>query len=213
MENSPKSYEDAPREIALEANQLHGKSAPQEEIGRFLVSNETDTAKSKNREAAIDKRVETMSHSELMDISSKIIIEGTSLKKIYETHLVGERGLRRLVGEYLRTGDIMYSLKFELLQHEMDFERDPQLRDRIKREIQAPNGGRPLNTLLQQAGVVEGHEVAGKKEDAAILGTRLLRADSQRAQDFRHRRFLDMAFISIILILLLLVIILIISRR
>jgi len=213
MENSPKSYEDVPREVALEANQLHGKSAPPEEIGRFLVSNETDTAKSKNREAAIDKRVETMSHNELMDVSSKIIIEGTSLRKIYETHLVGQRGLRRLVGEYLRTGDITHSLKFELLQHEMDFERDPQLRDRIKREIQTPRGGRPLNTLLQQAGVVESHEAADKKDDVVSLGKRLQQVDSQHIQAFRNRRFLDIAFISIILILLLLVIILIISRR
>lgn len=211
MENLPKSYEETSREVALEANQLHGKIAPPEEIGRFLISTETDPADNQNREAAINKRVETMSHSELLDVSDKITVEGTSLKKIYETHLIGERGLRRLTGEYLRTGDIRDLLRHELMQHEIDFERDPQLRDRIKREINASGSSAPLNALLQQAGVVEGDE----KGEAVMLKERLLNPNRQKLQphqSFHRSKFLDIAFISIILILLLLVIVLLIGR-
>jgi hypothetical protein len=71
-----------------------------------------------------------LNHRELMLMSEKIVIEGSSLKQIYENHLIGERGLRRLLSEYLKGQDIKKALKREMVEKQIDFERDPILRDR-----------------------------------------------------------------------------------
>ncbi len=213
MENSPKLYEDTQREIAPEANQLHGKTAPSEEIGRFLLSTEAyngaDGDRVTEREAAINKRVETMSRQELLDISGQISIEGTNLRKIYETHLIGERGLRRVVAEYLRSGDTRSLLQFELLQHEIDFERDPQLRDKVKRQI-AVSGDKALDNLLQKAGLSKPGE---EKESLTAAAADAFKSnDEPTILSPSHRRLLDIGLVGIILILSLLVIILAVRR-
>jgi hypothetical protein len=227
MENSPLSPEDNSEDhstahtrnvealgaMVIEPNQNHERLQPGthtgEEIGRWLLSNEINPTSERNRAAAIDKRVETINTNDLLAVSDKIMIEGTSLRKIYETHLIGERALRRLVGEYLRTGDIRNSLKFELLQHEVDYERDPQLRDKIKREMKT-GGSVPLDTLLHEAGVMETDQSATHS-----LKERLLEADNHHPLEglLGNRKFLDRVFISVILTLLLLIIILFIIRR
>ena len=213
MENSPRSTENKRQEYWEQdaSFERQANSAPPKEIGRFLVSNETDEIAASNREAAIGKRVETMSRTEVMDISGKIMVEGTSLKRIYEANLISENGLRRLVGEYLRTGDIRGLLKLELLEREIDFERDPQLRDKIRRQISEP-GGKTLNILLKEAGLNKPGETktATKPEnDALMAAARTLRGGGMSPQ---KRRLIDVAFISIISVLLLLVIIIAISR-
>ena len=63
------------------------------------------------------------------------MIDGSSLRQIYETRLVGERGLRRLVAEHLRGGDLKRAFRREITEREIDFERDPAMRDSTFRTI------------------------------------------------------------------------------
>jgi len=102
---------------------------------------------------SIEKQVGTMSRAELLAVSEKIAVEGTTLRQIYETHLVGERGLRRLVMEHLSGGDVPRALRRELVEREIDFERDPILRDRARASL-AGAGKSALNSLVQQAGAI-----------------------------------------------------------
>lgn len=72
----------------------------------------------------------TMSREELLEASEKIVVGATTLRQVFETHLISERGLRQAVNEYRRGGDIRRVLAEELLIKELGYELDPQLRDR-----------------------------------------------------------------------------------
>jgi hypothetical protein len=76
-----------------------------------------------------ERNIETLNRNDLLSLSEKIVLDGSSLRQIYETHLIGERGLRRLVAEYLHGGDVKKILRKEIVDHEIDFERDPAVRD------------------------------------------------------------------------------------
>ena len=109
-----------------------------ERIGHVLVNSGNPKAPEQDKgrwprnlqnASSTGKRIDTLSRAELMDLSEKVIIDGSNLRQIYETHLIGERGLRRLVAEHMHGGDLRKALRQEVLEREMDFERDPALRD------------------------------------------------------------------------------------
>ena len=77
-----------------------------------------------------DTSAEVISHNKLLEISEKIVVGATTLRKVFETGLVSERGLRRIVGEHLRGGNIQPILTEELLIKERGYELDPLFRDR-----------------------------------------------------------------------------------
>jgi adenine-specific DNA methylase len=79
--------------------------------------------------------VRTMKRQELIAISEKIIVEGASLKHMYDNGLFSERALRRLVIEYMQDRDIVPKLRREILEKQIDYERDPLLRDSYNRDI------------------------------------------------------------------------------
>jgi hypothetical protein len=91
---------------------------------------ESKVASDKGAGPAMEKPLSSLSRAELLNLSEQIQVDGSSLRQIYETHLVGERGLRRLVAEHLQGGDIKKALRQEIVEREIDFERDPVLRDR-----------------------------------------------------------------------------------
>jgi hypothetical protein len=215
------------RATAPEANLLHGGQRALERIGQVLIGVEArnDVARSpavapealkptantkviQEKEQAITKRAETMNRTELMRISEKIIIEGSSLRQIYETHLIGERGLRRLVAEHLRGGDLKKVLRREIVEREIDFERDPIMRDHAP---QAAGGSTTastaLNGLLKQAGVT-----SSDKEEVAFLKARAAYESKEQAQQKKQRHLIDVSFAGTILILVVLVIILLITH-
>ncbi len=153
---------------------------------------------------SVEKRVSVMPRAELLAVSETIVVEGTTLRQIYETHLIGERGLRRLVAEHLGGGDMPRALKRELVEREIDFERDPVLRDRARASL---NGGgkSALNTLVQQAGAM------AVLEDQAQVANQPPVATAKRGNATMHtttRRAADIALISIITILLAFIIVL-----
>jgi hypothetical protein len=49
---------------------------------------------------------------------------------VYETNLITEQGLRRLVGDFERGANVQAALQRELIEKEMSYERDPRLRNR-----------------------------------------------------------------------------------
>lgn len=78
------------------------------------------------------EEIKTMRRQELLAVSDKIRIEGASLKDMFENNLFSERALRRLVEHYLKGKDIRAELRREIVEREIDFERDPILRDRSR---------------------------------------------------------------------------------
>ena len=75
------------------------------------------------------KSVEMLTYQELMQVSEKIVVEGASLRSIYESRRITEKGLRRLVGEYYRGGNMRKRLAKEMVEKEREFEVDPHLRE------------------------------------------------------------------------------------
>lgn len=219
MENSPSTTESNPedqRTVAPEANQLHGKNLPPERIGQVLISSEaqpdqTDSAATSAE--AISKRVATMSRRELLELSEEIAVDNTTLRHVYDTHLIGENGLRRLVHEHMRGGNLKEALQHEILEHETAFERDPQLRHQqppqlVRSDTRAKNINLNLNDLLGKAGLTKldpTRELAAPK----LLSEHLAKRSSLQTS---QRKLLDVALIAIIVILLILVILLAMSR-
>jgi hypothetical protein len=210
MESSPTvSKKENPEEpghraVAPEANQLHGKELPPERIGQVLISGE---AKPENHTG----NVATMSRSELLDLSREITVDNTTLRHIYDTHLIGENGLRRMVQEHMRGGNLQEILHDEILEHETDFERDPQLRHQLLRRDQQPESVN-LKDLLAKAGIVETEGAGRQAADYSKRPVTPEHLERHLLQQAQQRKLLDFAFIAIILILLILVILLAMSR-
>ncbi len=96
---------------------------------------------------------QSLSRAELLEMTDKVIIDGTSLRQIYEGHLIGEKGIRRIVAVYLRGGNIKRALRRELVQKEIDFERDPKLRDKGALAAKPEEDKSPLNQILKTRGI------------------------------------------------------------
>jgi hypothetical protein len=159
-----------------------------------------------------NKRIETLSRPELLAISEQIAVEGSTLRSVYETHLIGEQALRRLVAEYMHEGDISKALQREIVEHEIDFERDPALRDlampgesdddsREAKKVTAP-GREALNQLLQKA---EAGIDAGSDEDFVYDKTESKAKDKRPGPKTQGRKPADTVMGAIIIMLIFLV--------
>ncbi len=196
------------RAKAPEANRLHS-AVPPERIGRVVITAEASKPAKVEKATLlpIDRHVETLSRADLLELSSKISIEGTNLRNAFENHLIGEKGLRRIVIEHLRGGDIRKVLKREILEHEIDFERDPMMRDKAQ---QSSSNMTALNDLLQKANATAEAE---NKSDDMVLDARIKYAENQKRRQQQRRSTIDVAMISTIAVLLFLVIMLAINRH
>lgn len=212
------------RAPAPEANQLHGKRHAPEQIGHMLVVAESarktqvvaeNLQKTVEKQPApplsVERNIDTLNRVDLLKLSERIVIDGSSLRQIYETRLVGEKGLRRLVKEYLKGGDIKKALRHEIVEREIDFERDPGLRDRTPQAATPKGGGRAatLNDLLQNAAV----GVEEDKEEVAFLKARSAYEEFEREKQSSKQHLIDISFVGIILMLLGLVVFLVITNQ
>lgn len=159
------------------------------------------------------KNIETMSRAELMVLSEQVVIDGTSLRQIYETHLVGEKGLRRLLAEHFRSGDLKKALRHEIVERQIDFERDPAVRDMaVYAEPVAASstdsGKAALDKLLMQTDLA----ADDRGEEAAFFKARALYEADQLLQHKQQRRVIDISVAAVIAVLLLLVLVLLMSR-
>lgn len=74
------------------------------------------------KQFSAEKQSLRMSRVELTKVSEKIVIEGVSLQKIYDSHLINDRAQRRIVTVYLRGGNIQKALRRELDVRSVAFE-------------------------------------------------------------------------------------------
>ncbi len=187
------------RQPALEANQLHAPHKRQEHIGHMLV-----TAEVRPAAAVSEQKAATMSRVELLSLSETIMVNGSSLRQIFESHLIGEHGLRRLIAEYARGGDLKKALRQEVIEREIDFERDPAMRD-LPLQAAAPlsgSGKAALNTLLKQAAA----SIPAAQEEAAFFKARARYDAVQQSQRQKQRRAIDIAMTAAITVLVVVVI-------
>ncbi len=99
-----------------------------EHIGKVVVKQERTTSKHSPENSM--KQAKTMHRAELLEISERIKVEGASLRHMFDNNLFGEGALRRLVGAYLEGRELQPLLRREILERQIDYERDPLLRDR-----------------------------------------------------------------------------------
>ncbi|MGH7241055.1 MAG: hypothetical protein ACREGB_02035 [Candidatus Saccharimonadales bacterium] len=102
-------------------------------------------------ESMTAERVPQMSMREVLALAADITIDGTSLKKIYEAKQITEPGLRRLAQEHLRGGDVKRGLQKELIVKQMQYERDPQMRDRLAASYTSIEAAQPQSTTEGRA--------------------------------------------------------------
>jgi hypothetical protein len=184
---------------------IERRSAKPERIGHMLM-----TAESKPKRLT-DKKVETMNRPDLLKLSNEIMIDGSSLRQIYETHLIGERGLRRLVAEYMRDGDLKQALRLEIVERERDFERDPAMRH-LSDEIELTGDHVQSRTTLEQ--LLTKADLASEQasRETAFFKARARFETQELLQHKRRRRVMDISLAAVIALLLLLIIILVLRR-
>ncbi len=186
------------RQPAPEAHQLHGSKRSQEHIGHMLLAAESSGEKSDK--AASRRQIETMPRAELLSLSEKIMINGSSLRQIYESHLIGEHGLRRLIIEYRRGGDLEKALRVEVIERELDFERDPAMRG-LSRQASTPimgDGRLALDTLLKHAAA----SLPEVQEEAAYFKARAEYEAVESTRRHRQRRLIDIVLTTSIIVLI-----------
>ena len=182
---------------------------------QFSKPNRVELKQTAERNTPIinEKSVETLSRAQLLQLSEQIIVEGTSLRKIYETNLVGEKALRRLVMEHMRGGDMGKALKREITEREIDFERDPVMRDMAASGGTSAGGTNvggqaALNQMLERAEA----SLPAENAEAAFYKARAGYEIEQSNKQKQRQQLIDVSFGSIILILLGAVIYLFIAR-
>lgn len=219
VETNPQS--NRPERRGQHADALHQVHAP-EHIGHVLVTaNEQARPRAEKHNKATQtsgpevvsaKRIQTMSRAELLALSEKIMVDGTSLRQVYETHLVGERGLRRLIAEYYQGGDLNEALRRELLEREIDFERDPAVRDmnpQLSQKTNAPTGKAALEQMLKVAAEV----INDDSEELAFYKANAAQKEHRREKQQRNRRLFDLSLGGVIALLIVLVIVLWLTRH
>lgn len=153
------------------------------------------------------RNLNTLNRADLLSLSETIMIDGSSLRQIYETHLIGERGLRHLVSEHLTGGDLKKALRVEVVEREMDFERDPALRAVLPEQIKGGNSAK-LEELLEKAAL----NVADSGEEAAFFKAQARYEASQQQQRQQQRQYIDFGIGIVIVILLIIVVLLFLIR-
>lgn len=230
----PKVEEASAEEPPVEELEIPRKQeAKPEQIGHMLLSNEAqpelspkplaEAAESSMQaekklkieaspiEPVSGKRLDMLNRAELLKLGEKIEINGNSLKHIHETHLIGERGLRRLIAEHLQGGDLSRALRREITEHERDFERDPVMRDIAPMTTASFDGGKnaALEKLLQRADV----SMVESGEQTPAFKAPARRKTVSRHHHFQYRRLLDVFLTLTIATLLLLIIIIYLVRH
>ena len=188
--------------------------AKPEDIGHVMVAATTNPERSistkpakmtKAEELSAGKQAETMSRSELLGLSEKIAVDGTTLRQIYETQLISEKGMRRIVAEHLRGGNVAKALRRELVERQIDFERDPILRDKNHGGGSLGGGKSALGAMLVKAGV-------SQPDDAEVIGSKARKKKkaqtSQTDESAAPKSAVaDVSLIALISVLLLIIII------
>ena len=213
-EESPRKAKPKPERIGkvvLGTEALAGRQV--RPVTEAAESSKTAEEKMKVKSSPVEpvsgKHVDTLSRGELMELGAKIEVNGSNLRHIYETHLIGERGLRRLIAEHLRGGDLTAALRREVMEHEIDFERDPMMRDSAA-PVSAPVdiSSHALEKLLEKADV----SLADNGEQAAIFTAQAQHQTAAEERYSHQRRMLDITLIATISFLMILILVIALIR-
>ncbi len=110
----------------------------------------------------------SLTDKEIISLSEKIKIEGVSLKTFYQNKEVSFNGLKRILNEYLKTGSIEKILKKELIEHQIDFEKDPILKDVRNDDFYTESSSpKSINELLAKKGL----DIVSKQGQNIVLST------------------------------------------
>lgn len=123
------SLEEAMPLQAAESNHAETLHKRPETIGRMAVTVDTptpETLKETPREALQARRVEHMAATELLAVAERIVVEGASVREMYEAGRLDPEGLRHVVAEYLRGGNVEKMVAREALGEERQHERQPE---------------------------------------------------------------------------------------
>lgn len=136
------------------------EAAPSVEHAKPAASSEKLVVKT---EAARPKPedVKHMELPKLVEIAEEIPVSGLTVKRVYEVGLIKEHGLRKVVEEYLRGGEIQSVLNEAILEQEKSYELDPYMNryadeaERASSVAQAQGGaagvGAASSPFVQQA--------------------------------------------------------------
>lgn len=206
----PESIQELPsRAVAPEANHLHSVVAP-ENIGKVLINAETIKSSPRVETVTlkpIDEHIETISRADLLELSAKTLVDGSTLRQAYETNLITEKGLRRILIEHLRGGDDKKALRRELLERDKDFERDPVLRDKPR---QSQSGNNSVNKLIMK---VAPEIIHYDNPLPTTLKSQVSITTKGQTKKKGRVNWLDVGLVLIIAILLTLVLALVINRH
>ena len=147
------------RRVRVEASLIERKTSNSSEdysTTELKILNKLEKTEDLKESRSIEKPVAVLSKNELVKVAENIKIDGTTLKKIFESHLISENGLRRVISTFLRGGNIKRALNREILQRQIDFEKDPVLRDSFgepEAEKQEVIVKESVNSLLEKKGI------------------------------------------------------------
>ena len=147
------------RRVRVEASLIERKTSNSSEdysTTELKILNKLEKTEDLKESRSIEKPVALLSKNELVKVAENIKIDGTTLKKIFESHLISENGLRRVISTFLRGGNIKRALNREILQRQIDFEKDPILRDSFgepEAEKQEVIVKESVNSLLEKKGI------------------------------------------------------------
>ena len=147
------------RRVRVEASLIERKTSNSSEdysTTELKILHKLEKTEDLKESRSIEKPVAVLSKNELVKVAENIKIDGTTLKKIFESHLISENGLRRVISTFLRGGNIKRALNREILQRQIDFEKDPVLRDSFgepEAEKQEVIVKESVNSLLEKKGI------------------------------------------------------------
>ncbi len=120
---------------------------------------------------------------EIERLASTIMIDGISLKDIYESKQIDEEGLRAVVETYLRGGDIKKQLNMEIIEKQKSFERDPFTRKNNHKH--SHNTGNLRQTVSQASKkiVAQSVVVANTTRKKAVKAGKSLASSTLKAQE------------------------------
>ncbi len=148
-----------------------------------------------------------LSDKEIIALSEKIKIEGVPLKTIYQNKELSFNGLKRIIIAYLRGGNLEKIFKKELIAHQIDFERDPILKDirdsNFYSETVAPKS---VNDLLLNKGLNilsrQGRDITPPSNVASDKTTDKTTLVKKTSQSLILNVFLSLIIISLIVLII-----------
>lgn len=162
------------------------------------------------------EQVAGLTTEELVAVSAQIKVGGENLQEIYSAKRISEPGLRAIVLEYVRGGNVKKALKRELLNKELTYERDPWMRKGLSARLASAGSvvggaGSAVATVATKAKPKIAEHSKKAKDVSKRLGTKALEQSRQLEQrNDELQRLIVRSWLGITIFLLLIVIILLI---